>query len=71
MVRGALCHKCNTGLGVFQDSVVLLREANKYIKIFESKILSLMSPIEIKERLALLERAVLYLEEYEKRTGRG
>lgn len=31
-VRGLLCHKCNLGIGHFQDSPALLREAIKYLE---------------------------------------
>ena len=32
LVRGLLCHGCNTGLGAFSDDVKLLEEAVKYLK---------------------------------------
>lgn len=31
LVRGALCHRCNTGLGSFRDSSVLLARAINYL----------------------------------------
>ena len=31
-VRGLLCHKCNTGLGQFQDSIELMEKAIQYLK---------------------------------------
>lgn len=31
MVRGLLCHSCNTGLGKFKDSPELLKQAIKYL----------------------------------------
>lgn len=30
-IRGMLCHKCNVGLGLFNDSVINLRRADKYL----------------------------------------
>lgn len=32
-VRGLLCHNCNRGLGLFQDSPELLEKAIEYLKI--------------------------------------
>ena len=31
-IRGLLCHKCNTGLGSFQDSETILSSAINYLK---------------------------------------
>lgn len=31
-IRGLLCSKCNSGLGLFQDSVVVLRNAVNYLE---------------------------------------
>lgn len=32
IIRGLLCDRCNRGIGVFKDNVILLTEAIKYIK---------------------------------------
>lgn len=32
MVRGLLCRKCNTGLGMLQDSATLVLKAHEYLK---------------------------------------
>lgn len=32
IVRGLLCHSCNTGLGHFKDSISLLDKAKEYLK---------------------------------------
>jgi Recombination endonuclease VII len=32
VIRGLLCHKCNVGLGNFDDSVLLLETAIEYLK---------------------------------------
>lgn len=32
VVRGLLCHHCNSGLGAFRDSIDLLKRAIKYLK---------------------------------------
>ena len=32
-VRGLLCTKCNSGIGMFEDNIKLLEEAIKYLKI--------------------------------------
>ena len=34
VVRGLLCLTCNTGLGMFKDSVTLLHEAANYLQTF-------------------------------------
>jgi hypothetical protein len=31
-VRGLLCHSCNTGLGLFKDSLTLLDNAKTYLQ---------------------------------------
>lgn len=36
-VRGLLCHDCNTSLGKFQDSPILLRRAAEYIEKHQPK----------------------------------
>ena len=36
-IRGILCHRCNMGLGYFQDNIELLEKAKKYIKKHELK----------------------------------
>ncbi len=33
-IRGLLCHKCNTGLGMFGDSMTRLQSAKNYIRKF-------------------------------------
>lgn len=33
-IRGTLCHKCNKGLGVFQDSPELLERAAAYLRSY-------------------------------------
>jgi hypothetical protein len=38
-VRGLLCHHCNTSLGGFKDSPVLLREAASYLESFNVNVL--------------------------------
>lgn len=35
--RGLLCHQCNTGLGYFQDDLVLLENAIRYLKQYRSE----------------------------------
>ena len=35
--RGWLCHKCNTALGLLNDNVLALNNAEKYLKKFEEK----------------------------------
>lgn len=32
VIRGILCHGCNTGLGAFQDDAVILEQARHYLK---------------------------------------
>lgn len=34
-VRGLLCHKCNTGIGLLQDNIAILAEAIKYLLPFK------------------------------------
>jgi len=34
-VRGILCHRCNTGIGLFKESIYNLKEAIKYIEKHE------------------------------------
>lgn len=36
-IRSLLCHDCNTGLGKFKDSIILLESTIKYLKHHESK----------------------------------
>lgn len=36
-VRGLLCHKCNTGIGALNDSIVLLKKAIEYINYWTNK----------------------------------
>jgi len=33
-IRGLLCHKCNNGLGLFNDSPVLLKKAAEYVSMY-------------------------------------
>lgn len=37
VVRGLLCHKCNTGIGMLGDSYKRIVSASKYIKSFNDK----------------------------------
>ena len=30
-IRGLLCHKCNTGIGLFNDNPQLLQQAKEYL----------------------------------------
>jgi len=30
-IRGVLCHKCNQGLGLFKDDIIILEKAIKYL----------------------------------------
>jgi hypothetical protein len=71
MVRGALCHTCNTGLGAFKESVDLLNVAIRYKVSFEDEIPNRMTPDDIKERLRLLSRVTQYLEAFETRKNEG
>lgn len=32
-VRGVLCHRCNVGLGMLQDSPIFLRRAAEYLEV--------------------------------------
>jgi hypothetical protein len=32
-VRGLLCSQCNTGLGMFQDSIEVLQKAQDYLRV--------------------------------------
>lgn len=34
-IRMILCGKCNTGIGMFNDSIMLLRKAVKYLELYE------------------------------------
>lgn len=36
VVRGLLCQKCNTGIGMLRDSIKLLRSAVKYLEKYET-----------------------------------
>lgn len=33
--RGILCHKCNTGLGSFQDNISILENALNYLRLYK------------------------------------
>ena len=35
IIRGLLCHKCNTGLGLFRESKLILSEAINYLEKYE------------------------------------
>lgn len=37
MVRGILCHRCNTALGLFRDDSSLMASAAEYIELSKSK----------------------------------
>lgn len=32
-IRGLLCHKCNVGLGLFEDNIAILKSAINYLNI--------------------------------------
>jgi len=34
-IRGLLCHKCNTGMGMLQDSIEVLNKALRYLEKHE------------------------------------
>ena len=34
-VRGVLCSKCNTGLGMFNDNIDMMKKAIKYLKLYQ------------------------------------
>jgi hypothetical protein len=38
MVRGALCHCCNVGLGCFYDSIPILQSAIKYLEKYKTNV---------------------------------
>jgi len=41
LVRGGLCHKCNSGLGMFGDNLMVLEAATKYMRDWQQVLRSL------------------------------
>ena len=37
VIRGVLCHSCNTGLGAFKDDFSLIKKALEYLKCHEQR----------------------------------
>jgi Recombination endonuclease VII len=56
-IRGLLCSRCNIGLGFFEDSSVILRAAEKYLRCSFTGLFSIRSRGRADSRAARLKRA--------------